>query len=501
MSLSIFITSAAHFLLIANYLAEGKYRDKWRLLWSRKSVLVFLILIGVHFLWLINTADFDYAFNDIRIKLPLLALPVIVGTSSPLTFRQTKIIMLTFVVGVFANTIIATVVMLSSTAMSSADDFREVSLFVSHIRLSLMIVLSVFILIWFIIKRKVWNLLEYYIYSFLALWFVIFIVLSQFFTGIVLLFSVGILFLLWRIWLLKEIKYQVLGYLAVAIILLLVFTFAFFQIRNFYTPPVRGMTELLSETSNGNFYYHDRKSKVLENGNLVYVEISEIELRQAWELRSRLSFDSLDARHQPVMHTLIRYLASKGLTKDADAVMSLSDSEIMAIEDGVSNIRFADGISFLDKVYQLIWQIDFYIKEGNPSGHSITQRIEFIKTGFYILGKNFFTGVGTGDVDDAFQNAYSELNSSLLEPFRHRAHNQILTFYISFGALGGILCLIAMFFPIILENQRSKYFIYMFFAIAFISMLNEDTLETATGSAFFAYFYSLFLWGFNDTTE
>ncbi|HPG74458.1 MAG TPA: hypothetical protein PLM49_09235, partial [Bacteroidales bacterium] len=98
-------------------------------------------------------------------------------------------------------------------------------------------------------------------------------------------------------------------------------------------------------------------------------------------------------------------------------------------------------------------------------------------------------------------NAYSELNSSLQEPFRHRAHNQILTFYISFGALGGILCLIAMFFPIILENQRSKYFIYMFFAIAFISMLNEDTLETATGSAFFAYFYSLFLWGFNDTTE
>jgi hypothetical protein len=33
----------------------------------------------------------------------------------------------------------------------------------------------------------------------------------------------------------------------------------------------------------------------------------------------------------------------------------------------------------------------------------------------------------------------------------------------------------------------------MFFFIAFLSMLNEDTLETHAGVTFFSYFYSLFL--------
>lgn len=275
---------------------------------------------------------------------------------------------------------------------------------------------------------------------------------------------------------------------------------AFHQIKSFYHPPVRNMNQVLKQTENGNWYYHDRNSRVTENGNLVYVEISELELRQAWEQRSRLSIDSLDSQHQPVIHTLIRYLASKALPKDAKAVMSLSDQEIMAIEDGIPNIRFIDGINFSDRIYQFIWQIDFYLKEGNPSGHSLTQRIEYVKAGMHILKSNFWTGVGTGDLQIVFDRAYNEIHSKLEKPFRHRAHNQILTFYIAFGVVGATLCLIAMFFPIIIEPKNTKYFISVFIIIALISMCNEDTLETATGSAFFAYFYSLFLWGFQGFT-
>ena len=43
------------------------------------------------------------------------------------------------------------------------------------------------------------------------------------------------------------------------------------------------------------------------------------------------------------------------------------------------------------------------------------------------------------------------------------------------------------------ENKQKDYWFMMFFFIAFLSMLNEDTLETHAGVTFFSYFYSLFL--------
>jgi len=35
----------------------------------------------------------------------------------------------------------------------------------------------------------------------------------------------------------------------------------------------------------------------------------------------------------------------------------------------------------------------------------------------------------------------------------------------------------------------------MFFIIGFLSMMNEDTLETHIGNSFFSFFYALFLLG------
>lgn len=288
------------------------------------------------------------------------------------------------------------------------------------------------------------------------------------------------------------------GIITLFLLLVSFATLGYFQVRSFYSPPVRSGTSLLKTTENGNPYYHNMSSRLIENGNLIYVEICENEIRGAWELRSTLSIDSLDAKQQPVIHTLIRYLSSKGMPKSGNAVLSLSDEEIKAIEAGKSNVRYLDGIDFFDRIYQFIWQIDCYIKEGNPSGHSLTQRIEYVITGLYILKNNFWFGVGTGDVDSVFKQAYIEKNSMLEEQFRHRAHNQVLTFYIAFGCIGATLCLIAIFFPLILESKKSRFLLLLFVLIALVSMLNEDTLETATGSAFFAYFYSLFLWGVNE---
>ena len=104
-------------------------------------------------------------------------------------------------------------------------------------------------------------------------------------------------------------------------------------------------------------------------------------------------------------------------------------------------------------------------------------------------------GVGTGDVADAFNRQYREMNSSLSEEWRLRAHNQYLTFLISFGLIGFLLVMTSLVFPVFKEKGISNIRFLVFIAIILISMMNEDTFETSAGAMFASFFYALFLFG------
>ena len=56
-----------------------------------------------------------------------------------------------------------------------------------------------------------------------------------------------------------------------------------------------------------------------------------------------------------------------------------------------------------------------------------------------------------------------------------------------------------------MSNYKEEWFKnYLFtfsFFIAFLSMINEDTLETQAGATFFAYFYSLFLFAYKSKNQ
>jgi len=118
-----------------------------------------------------------------------------------------------------------------------------------------------------------------------------------------------------------------------------------------------------------------------------------------------------------------------------------------------------------------------------------------MKAGLIVAYRNFWIGTGTGDIDDEYKSLYIERHSQLDSQYRHRAHNQFLTFFVSFGVIGGVLCFIAIFYPVILEFKFKNYLFGVFFLIMILSMLTDDTLETTTGVVFISYFYSLFLWG------
>ncbi len=82
--LSVFTTSVFEIILAANWLIEGNFKGKWRKLRERKSLWFILSIYLIFLAGLVFTTDFDYAFHDLRIKLPIFVLALIMGLSEPI---------------------------------------------------------------------------------------------------------------------------------------------------------------------------------------------------------------------------------------------------------------------------------------------------------------------------------------------------------------------------------------------------------------------------------
>ncbi|HYW96150.1 MAG TPA: O-antigen ligase family protein, partial [Bacteroidales bacterium] len=134
-----------------------------------------------------------------------------------------------------------------------------------------------------------------------------------------------------------------------------------------------------------------------------------------------------------------------------------------------------------------------YMRGGNPSNHSIAQRFAYLRAAGGIISQHFIFGVGTGDVQQAFNDYYSSHHSVLGQNNRRRAHNQYVTFFVTFGLIGFVVFLLSLFGPVFIEKRWNDYLFIVFFLLGLMSMLNEDTLETQTGVSFFMFFYCLFL--------
>ena len=85
LSLSVFIMSLSQFIILGAWLFNGNIIQKFKSAFTNKVVLVLISVYVIHLIGLLYTSDFTAAFNDIRIKLPLLALPIIFSTAEPLS--------------------------------------------------------------------------------------------------------------------------------------------------------------------------------------------------------------------------------------------------------------------------------------------------------------------------------------------------------------------------------------------------------------------------------
>ncbi|MEI6683338.1 MAG: O-antigen ligase family protein [Bacteroidota bacterium] len=456
-----------------------------------RAALLFASVLLLHVAGLLWTTDFNYAFKDLRTKLPLLLLPLFLSTTEAFGKKAFYAMMGLFILAVLTRSVFNTWLILTRHFV----DIRDVSHNVSHITYSLLICMCLYTLVFFLFKRNLFPLWQRALILLVLGWLAGYLVLSQSFTGIsvaLITFFILIPVLIFKtrkLWLKISLAF---GILAIA-------TVGFFALRSivrdyYHVNPV-DYTKLEKTTSRGNPYIHNIYAARTENGYSIWIYYQEDELREAWNKRSRIPYDSLNLKSGPISFTIIRYLTSKGWKKDADAVERLTPEEVSAIEKGIANCIFLKEFGIRGRIYEFLWGYDNYIETGNPTGSTIMQRLEFWKASVGIIKEHWLWGVGTGDMNIAFRLQYEKMHTKLAPDQRWRSHNQYLSIFIGFGIFGFIWFLVSLFWPPVMLHRYGDYFFMVFLIISLMSMLTDDTIESQTGVSFFAFFYALFLFG------
>lgn len=506
--LSEFGMSLSQFLLLGFWLYEGSndqkntvlqhfsalgenFIRKIKLVISNKALMAFIAIYLLHIFGLVYTEDLVYGLKDVRVKLPLLTLPIFLATMKPLSNRQVIVLLSCFVLAVIAGSIASIYTLLSK----NINDPREISIFISHIRFALFISFSIFILAYFVFNKVLHTRLTLILSVCGMIWLIVFLFILKSLTGIMI---TGILVLVVTSFILFKRKALIIPTLSILGIIVIGSWFYIKDVFDDLTVAEKiNWQQIEKYTAQGNAYKHDTISYGIENGTYVGMYLSIPELRESWNLRSKIAFDSLDHQKQVLKYTLIRFLHSKGYKKDAEGVNLLTKEEIKQIENGIANANYLDNFSIRSKVDQLLQGYKNYKTENDPNASSFMQRIEYWKTSIWLIKHKPIFGYGTGDTKNAFKEAYDITNSKLLPEFRHRSHNQFLAITIAFGVLGIVVFLLGMLYPsIVLGGYKNYYFLIFFFIVTF-SFLTEDTLETQAGATFFALFSSLLLFNIN----
>jgi len=454
-----------------------------------RPAMIFSSILLLHFAGLFFTTDFDYAAKDIRTKLPLFLLPLFISTSSAFNRRYFYGFLLLYAASVLVRTVINTFILTGGHFV----DIRQISRPISHLIVALHVSMVIFILGYFLMRKVTFPVVLKFLFGLCLAWFLFYLILVRSSTGIVITGLTILILSLVFIFRSPNFKLK---------ISLTAFIFIFFGstgiyigriIHDYYKVNPVDFSKLDQVSARGNRYFHDTASRETENGNLLYIYIQVDEMKEAWEKRSSVPYNGHDKRNQEITNTLTRFLTSKGFRKDAAGVNKLSDKEIRAIEKGVTDVVFTQRLSIRGPVYDLLAGYGRYKASGDPTGSSLMQRIEFWKSSLGLIREHWLTGVGTGDMNEAFQAEYVKMNSKLAPDQRWRSHNQFLSIFVGFGIFGLLWFLFAILYPPIVLGKFRDYFFLVFFIIAMLSMMPEDTIESQAGVTFFALFYSLFL--------
>jgi O-antigen ligase len=491
--LSKYMLSISQFLLAANWIMEGDFRQKARTMLQKPAMLLFSSLFFVYAASLLFSENSDAALLKIKNVLPVLVLTIVMGTSKSLSDKQTKWLLLLFSGAVLIAAMVCTLNFIVEIIPVDGN-FRKISLFMIHIVFSMMIVMAICILFYFTFyKRYTSGNLEKFLYLTGAFLLILFLFFLKSFTGILIFLTVTIVFALNLAIKRNHSVTRIVLFILVSISVLAPMGFIIHAYnKNFTTKPPK-LTDLEATTANGNPYSHNLATGIQENGHFSDIYICEPELLKEWNKISRIPYHQTDGRGQAIFGTVKRYLTSLGLRKDSAGLSKLSRNDIDRIEKGLANYKFGDKPDFYQRIYETLWEVQVFTKTGYVQHHSLGQRFAFYRIAAIIIRDHPWIGVGIGDMQDAML-AEAGNNKLYVDPrWEGQPHNQFLSFLLAFGILGFLWIMYSWIQAVLLVRAHKQLLFNLFAIIMLISMLVVDPLHSYFCIMFFAFFGNLFL--------
>lgn len=477
------VLSLSGMLMALNWLIEGDFKTKFSRLKNEKTGLLLSALFLFIALTLLYSNDFEYGLKDLRIKLPMLLFPLVILSSEAVSEKLYKWLIFAFVLSIFGVTLANYLFYCQSSKVYV--DVREMSLFDSHIRLSLMVAIAAFLS-----GRAFFELrgILKIVALILTLWFLYYTHKSEVLTGYFSVVIAAFAVLIWYVFNKSKLPKLLLASSSI-LICSLIFYVLYLAV---YPIPKEHLnkTDLPKFTALGNPYDHNLESKILENGYYIHYFVCADELDSIWQIKTGTSL--LSNENQQLYPTLLRYMTSLGLRKDADGISKLSTEDIQNIQSGYPSVVYADG-GLRARLARITMEIQKHLEGADPNGSTIQQRFEYWRTGLNIIKENIVLGVGAGDVQSAFNEQYDNQNSRLNPENRLHTHQQFLTIWIATGIFGLVLFLTYILLIIRLSVQLNSYTLLVVWSIITFSYFFEDTLETQVGVTLAAFLITFIL--------
>jgi len=488
LSLGKLLMSVSLIGLSINWLLEGEFLQKWNYVKNRHySTVIISMIFFIQLIWLGFTPNIQEGLNLLRINLPFLALPIVFGSTPFFIKKELKIIIICFLLSVLISTLWVYLVDIGALpSKQKIETFRDSSIFMSHIRYSLLLCFVILLLLYLLSINKIYKGVGIIIITWLL--FLIYNLGSlTAILGLITALGVYILYFIVNA-ISKKKKLFYLFFL----VLLFIFSISYLiNIHsNYYTPKEKiELINLPEKTLQGNKYLHDTTNLSIENGYYLWLYISEKEVENSWNKLSQIQFHEKDKKGQPIKYTIYRYLTSKGLNKDAQGMQRLTKQEIIKIESGNTSCRYYN--RFESRVRESFFEWDNFQKTGNPNNHSFTQRIYYWKIAKKIIFNSPVLGHGTGASKEQFKLYYHANQTVLKKENQKRSHNQFLTLIINLGLLGFVLVIFCLLWPIF-KLKITPYPLFLpFISLMFFAFLSDDMLERQAGVTIFCTIYVL----------
>ncbi len=285
------LSSIPQIILAANWLLEGNFKWKWQQLKSNKIFWILASLFFLHVIGMTYTENIQRGLDDLRNKMPLLVLPLILFSTKPLSIKEFKLLFGVFFLSVFVSSICCYLVYAGFTKKVIID-VRKASVFMSHIRFSLFIAFAIIGLLYYSIKEKqIWTKISCAIST---VWLLFFMYKLEMATGFISLVLVGsLLLILFSLkWLPKKVSLALV--LCILIASVFVLKSALSSLDMYNKNSSNSANILLEKTKSGGVYLQDTIFGLAENGNLITININDRELEKEWNLRSSIRFDGTD---------------------------------------------------------------------------------------------------------------------------------------------------------------------------------------------------------------